>query len=124
MDAALFEGGADDEGVAGGGEGPGEEALGLARTDAEEVLERGAAADGEGGEVVLGEQLAGAVGAVLALGGGDGDGFVEAVFEGEDRGWEWLVGGWCWALPECERRGRDGGGCKEAAAGEHVGIVG
>jgi hypothetical protein len=25
---------------------------------------------------------------------------------------------------EGERRGRDGGGCEEAAAGEHVGIVG
>ncbi len=92
MDAACFEGWADDEGVTGGGEGPGEEALGLARADAEEVLERGAAADGEGGEVVLGEELAGAVGAVLPLGGGDGDGFVEAVFEGEDWGWERLVG--------------------------------
>ena len=84
MHAAFFESGADDEGIAGGGKGPGEEALGLAGGDAEEVFEGGAAGDGEGGELVLGEKLAGAVDAVLALGGGDGDGLVRAVFEGGD----------------------------------------
>jgi hypothetical protein len=52
----------------------------LAGGDAEEVLEGGSAGDSEGGEFVLLHELAGAVGAVLALGGGDGDGFVRAVF--------------------------------------------
>ena len=66
MDAAGFEGGADDERGAGGGEGPGEEALGLAGGDAEEVVEGGASGDGEGGEPVLLQEHAGAVGAVLA----------------------------------------------------------
>ena len=84
MDAAFLEGGADDEGVAGGGEGPGEEAFGLAGGNAEEVLQRRAAGDGEGGELVPGEELAGAFDAVLAFGGGDGNGFVGAVFEGKD----------------------------------------
>ncbi len=84
MDAAFFEGGADDEGVAGCGERPREEALGLAGGDAEEVLQGGAAGDGEGGEFVLGEQLAGTVDALLALGGRDGDGLVGAVLEGEN----------------------------------------
>jgi len=87
VDAAGFEGGADDERVTGGGEGPGEEALGLAGGDAEEVLQGGAAGDGERSEFILGEELAGAVDAVLALGGRDGDGLVGAVFERGDSGW-------------------------------------
>jgi len=66
----------------------------LAGGDAEEVLQGGAAGDGEGGELVLGEELAGAVDAVLALGGGDGDGFVGAVFELLHGGWELDLGGW------------------------------
>lgn len=81
MDAAFFEGGADDKGVAGGGKGPGEEALRLAGGDAKKVFERGVAGDGEGGELVLGEELAGAGDAVLTLGGGDRNGVAETVFE-------------------------------------------
>jgi hypothetical protein len=129
VDAAGFEGGADDEGVAGGGEGPGEEALGLAGGDAEEVLERGAAGDGEGGELVLGEQFAGAFDAVLALGGGDGDGFVGAVFQGGDRRAGSARSGGVWAseageLVEGEGGRSGGGGGKESSAGEHEEIVG
>jgi fructose-1,6-bisphosphatase I len=137
VDAALLEGGTDDEGVAGGGEGPGEEAFGLAGGDAEEVLERGAAGDGEGGELVLLQEFAGALDAVLALGGGDGDGFVGAVLEGEDgsgelrgrvlRGWVLRgrrglgvrTGGF-----EGEGGRGGGGGEQKASAREHGGIVG
>jgi hypothetical protein len=85
VDASGFEGGADDEGGARGGEGPGEEALRLARGDTEEVFQRGSAGDGEGGQLVLGKQLAGAFDAMSALDGGDGNGLVRTVFEGGDR---------------------------------------
>jgi hypothetical protein len=137
VDAAFFKGGTDDEGVAGGGEGPGEEALGLAGGDAEEVLQRGAAGDGEGGEFVSCEELAGAVNAVLAFGGGDGNGFVGTVFQRNNRRREvlrrrrgLLRGGRAWGLGmhvgwiEGEYGRGGGGGDEESAAREHGEIVG
>ena len=128
MDAAFFEGGTDDEGVAGGGEGPGEEAFGLAGRNAEEVLEGGAAGDGEGGEFVPDEELAGAVDALLALGGGDGDGLMGAVFEGEDGGGEIVRGGRGLGVQvgrvEGEGGRGDSGSGEESAAREHAEIVG
>ena len=87
-DAAFFEDGADDEGAALGGEGPGEEALGLAPAEAGEVGERGAGGDDDGVDFVLVHEGAGAFEALLALGEGDGDGFGAAVGEGGDGGWE------------------------------------
>ena len=71
-DAAFFKDRADDEGASFGGEDPGEEALGLAPTQAGEVVERGAGGDDEGVDLVLGEKLAGAFDALLALFEGDG----------------------------------------------------
>gem|GEM_PF-5728295 len=89
------------------------------------------AGDGEGGELVLGEELAGSFDAVLALGGGDGDGFVGAVFEGLDggrflRGGRLLRGGREWGLgvEKGNGGGRGGGGEEESAAREHGEIVG
>ena len=73
-------------------------------------------------------ELAGAVGAVLALGGGDGDGFVGAVFEGGDRSRERRGGGCgllCFELRVEGEGGRGGGGGgEESAAREHGEIVG
>ena len=75
--------------------------------------------------------VAGAFDAVLALGGGDGDGFVGAVFEGLDggrflRGGRLLRGGREWGLgvEKGNGGGRGGGGEEESAAREHGEIVG
>ena len=80
-----------------------EEALGLAPAEAGEVVERGAGGDDDGVDLVLVHEGAGAVEALLALGEGDGDGFVAAVGEGGDGGREifGLAG----------LRQRDGGSC-------------
>ena len=85
-DAALFEDGADDEGCAGGGEGPAEEALGLAPGEAGEVGEGGAGGDDDGVDFVLVDEGAGAVEALLALGERDGCGFGGAAGERGDGG--------------------------------------
>ena len=53
-------------------------------TDAGEVEERGSAGDGDGGDLLLGHELTGAVDALLALGEGDGHGLVAAIFKGCD----------------------------------------
>lgn len=131
MDAALFEGGTDDEGSAAGGQGPCEEALRLACGDAGEVFECGSARDGECGELVLGEELAGAVAALLALGGGDGNSLGRAVFQCENGRRKAR----CAALrlpsegvrkagTEGERRSGCGGVEEESAARWHLKIVG
>ena len=67
-DAAFFEDGADDERCAGGGEGPAEEALGLAPGEAGEVTQGCSGGDDEGAEFVLMEECAGAVEALFAFG--------------------------------------------------------
>ena len=73
-DAAFFKDGADDEGASFGGEDPGEEALGLAPTQASEVVERGAGGHDERVDLVLCEKLTGVFDALLALFECDGHG--------------------------------------------------
>jgi len=91
-DAAFFEDWADDEGASFDGEDPGEEALGLAPTQTGEVVERGAGGDDEGVDLVLGEKLAGAFDALLALFECDGHGFGAAAGERGDWRGELEVG--------------------------------
>ena len=91
--AAFFERGADDKRSAAGRQCPGEQALGLAGVGAEKVLQRSAAGDGERSEFVLLHQLAGAIEALLTLGGSDGHSLVRAVLQGEDRRWKRLAVG-------------------------------
>jgi fructose-1,6-bisphosphatase I len=128
VNAAGFKGGADDEGVAGGGERPGEEPLGLAGRDAKKILQRGAAGDGEGGELVLCQKFARAVNALRALGVGDRNGFVGAVFECGNGGWEVLRGRRKLGAQVRRVEGEDGrgggGGREESSAGKHEEIVG
>jgi hypothetical protein len=106
-DAAFFEDRADDEGAAFDRENPGKEALGLSPGEAGEVVERGAGADDEGVDLILGEEFAGALDAVFALFEGDGDGFGAAAGEGGEGGRELDVGGWGGGALglEVERRG-------------------
>jgi hypothetical protein len=92
-DAAFFKDGADDEGSAFDGEDPGEETFGLPPGEAGEVVEGGAGADDEGVDLVFGEELAGALNAMLALLEGNGDGLGAAVFEGGECGRELDVSG-------------------------------
>lgn len=87
MDATGFEGRANNEGIAGGGERPCEKTFGLPGWDAEEVLEGSSSRDGEGGEFVLCEQLTGTFDAPRSLGDGDGDSFMGAIFKHGDRSW-------------------------------------
>ena len=91
-DTALFEDGADDEGCTVGGEGPGEEAFGLAPAESGEVVERGAGGDDDGVDAVLVHEGVGTFEALLAFGKSDGDGFGTTVGEGSDGGWK-LYGG-------------------------------
>ena len=101
----------------------------MAGRDAEEVFERGATCDRESGEFVLREELACALTAALAFGGGDGDGFTGAVFEGEYRS-GLLRAGWGQDLRvqvscvEDESRSCGGGVEEKSAARWHVEIVG
>ena len=90
-DTAFFEDRTDNEGRAGGWEGPGEEALGLAPAETGEVGERGASGDDDGVDLVLVHEEAGAFEALLAFGEGDGDGFGAAIGEGCD-GWREFFG--------------------------------
>ena len=103
-------------GGAGGGQDPGEEAFGLAGVSSGEVGERGAAGDDDGGDILLEHEAAGFVGAGLPLGERDGDGFVDAVGEGGDRGWEFGGGLLCVSF---RKEGKGGGGGEEGAAGGH-----
>ncbi len=99
--------------------------------NAEEVLEGRAAGDGECGEFVLREKLLRAVAAVLAFGSGDGNGFVGAVFQGEDGSRKvrcavcGLLGeGACGVGRENERWSCGGGVEQKTAARWHDEIVG
>ena len=128
--AGFFKDRADDVGIAGGGEDPGEKALGLTGVDACEVGERRAAGDAESGDAAIGHEGAGFVGAGLALGECNGRGFVTAVFKCGDRRGEGAGLFLCLSLPlftllvlgEERKSSSEGrGGKEEAAAGGHRG---
>ncbi len=78
-DTAFFKDGADDEGSAGSGKYPGEEAFGLSPTKSGEVGEGGAGGDDEGAKFVLVKEGAGSFEALIAFGEGDGSGLGTAI---------------------------------------------